>query len=119
MSSSSRSSQPWHPLPLVPILLLLLALLDLRVEIRLIIDHFTLTALSAAIRSHLLAVSVILLQPSLWRRYRRLRGHSSFIPPVPSDPLHPSPTLPGQLPEARLLEVEPVVGPEDPARRPN
>ena len=118
MNYSSRSSQPWQPLPLVPILLLLLALLDLRVEIRLIFDHFTLAALSAAIRSHLLAVSVILLQPSLWRRYRRLREHSTSILPVPSDPSHPSPTLPGQLPAERLQEVEPVTGPEDPARPP-
>jgi len=60
-------------LPLVPILLLLLALADLRVELQLIADHFTFTTLAAAIRTHLLAVSVLLLQPSLWRHYRRQR----------------------------------------------
>jgi hypothetical protein len=59
--------------PAVPLLLLLLALMDLRVEFRLLLDHFTLAALSAAIRSHLLAVLVLLLQPSLWRHYRRAR----------------------------------------------
>jgi hypothetical protein len=60
-------------LPLVPVLLLLLALADLRVELQLIADHFTFTTLAAAIRTHLLAVSVLLLQPSLWKHYRRQR----------------------------------------------
>lgn len=57
------------PFPLIPILLLVLAFLDLRVEFLLMLDHFTLATLAAAIRSHLLAVTVILLQPSLWRHY--------------------------------------------------
>jgi hypothetical protein len=57
--------------PLVPLLLLLLALFDLRIELQLLFDHLTLTSLMAAIRSHLLAVVVLLLQPSLWRHYRR------------------------------------------------
>ena len=56
---------PRRGLPLIPLLLLLLALIDLRVELRLIADHFTLTAVSSAIRSHLLAVFVIALQLSL------------------------------------------------------
>jgi hypothetical protein len=60
--------------PVVPLILLSLALLDLRVEFRLLLDHFTIAALSAAVGSHLLAVSVILLQPSLWRRYRGSRN---------------------------------------------
>jgi hypothetical protein len=55
------------------VLLLLLALADLRVELQLMADHFTFTTLAAAIRTHLLAVSVLLLQPSLWRHYRRQR----------------------------------------------
>ena len=42
---------PRRGLPLIPLLLLLLALIDLRVELRLIADHFTLTAVSSAIRS--------------------------------------------------------------------
>jgi hypothetical protein len=57
--------------PLVPLLLLALALFDLRIELQLLADHVTLTSLMAAIRSHLLAVVVLLLQPSLWRHYRR------------------------------------------------
>jgi hypothetical protein len=60
-----------RPLPLVPPVLLLLALADLRVEFMILADHFTLAAVAAAIRSHLLAVSVLVLQPSLWMHYRR------------------------------------------------
>lgn len=58
-------------LPLVPLLLLLLALVDLQIELRLLFDRFTFTSLFTAIRSHWLAVAVLLLQPSLWRHYRR------------------------------------------------
>lgn len=56
--------------PLMPLILLLLALLDLRVDLQLLADHFTVTALAEAIRSHPLAVAVLLFTPSLWRRYR-------------------------------------------------
>ncbi len=52
-----------------PGLLLLLALLDLRDELLLLGDHITLTSLGYAIRHHLLAVTVLLAMPSLWRRY--------------------------------------------------
>jgi hypothetical protein len=41
------------------------------VEILLLIDHFTFTSLVQGITAHPLAVVVLLLQPSLWRRYRR------------------------------------------------
>jgi hypothetical protein len=51
-------------------LLALLALFDLRVELLILLDHFTFTSLAAALSSHLLAVSVLLLTPSLLRRYR-------------------------------------------------
>ena len=54
----------------VPLLLGLLALLDLRVELQLLTDHFTLAAVGAAVRSHLLAVAVLLLLPSLMSYYR-------------------------------------------------
>jgi hypothetical protein len=56
--------------PLVPLLLGLLALLDLRQELQLLADHITLTALMNTLRSHPLAIAVLLLLPSLWRRYR-------------------------------------------------
>ena len=56
--------------PLVPLLLAFLALLDLRVELQLLFDHLTLTSLTEAVRTHLLAVMVLLFTPSLLRRYR-------------------------------------------------
>ncbi len=59
--------------PLVPLVLLLLALLDLETEIRLLIDHFTVTTLFTAIQTHLLPTTTLLLLPSLWRRYQRLQ----------------------------------------------
>lgn len=65
-----RPSPRRGPLPLLPILLALLALLDLRQELRLLADHFTLTALWFAVISHPLAVIVLLLTPDLLRRYR-------------------------------------------------
>jgi len=56
--------------PLVPLLLAFLALLDLRVELQLLFDHLTLSSLSEAVRTHLLAVMVLIFMPSLLRRYR-------------------------------------------------
>jgi hypothetical protein len=56
--------------PLVPLLLALLALFDLRVELQLLFDHVTLSSLSEAVRTHLLAVMVLIFTPSLLRRYR-------------------------------------------------
>ena len=47
-----------------------LALWDLRTDLALLIDHFTFTSLSFAMRYHLLAVIVLLGSVSLWRRYR-------------------------------------------------
>jgi hypothetical protein len=57
--------------PAVPMLLLVLAFLDLKSELRLLLDHFTFTTLLAAIQSHLLAVTILALLPSLWRIYQR------------------------------------------------
>ena len=64
-------SQQW-----VPLLLLILAFLDLRTELRLLLDHITLTALMYTFRQHTLAVIVLMLQPSLWTHYRgkRVKG---------------------------------------------
>lgn len=63
---SNVRSQRW-----IPLLLLVLALLDLRTELRLLLDHVTLTALIFMVRQHTLAVIVLILQPSLWHQYRR------------------------------------------------
>ncbi|MDP6193682.1 MAG: hypothetical protein AB8A46_09220 [Prochlorococcus sp.] len=53
----------------LPILFLVLAFWDLRTEIRLLWDHFTITELTFAFRYHALAVVVLFSVPSLWRRY--------------------------------------------------
>ena len=76
---ASRSAASRLP-PLVPVALLLLALGDLRVELQLLFDHLTLTSLLEAVVSHPLAVAVLLLQPSLWRHYRR-RPHTATADP--------------------------------------
>ena len=60
----SQHGERWFPL-----LLLLLALYDLRVELLLLRDHITLTGLSYAVRHHLLAIVIIVAMPSLLRRY--------------------------------------------------
>lgn len=70
LAGSPSRSGDWG----VPLLLLLLALIDLRIELQLLADHFTFTSLLAAVQSHLLAVVVLLLQPSVWRHYRRRRS---------------------------------------------
>jgi hypothetical protein len=64
-SRSLRRRVPWAPL-----LLALLALLDLRTEFQLLLDHFTWTSLSVIPLQHPLAVMVLVLLPSLLRRYR-------------------------------------------------
>ena len=58
---------------LVPALLGILALWDLRIELRLLADHFTWAAVAAAIRSHPLAVVVVLVLPSLVQQARGRR----------------------------------------------
>ena len=52
-----------------PILLILLAIGDLRTEILLLSDQFTMTGLGYAIWHHQLAVLVLLGSGSLWRRF--------------------------------------------------
>lgn len=57
-------------IPLTPLLLVALALADLRGELRLLADHFTWSSLGTAVSQHPLAVVVLGLTPSLIRRYR-------------------------------------------------
>lgn len=71
MTPTSDLQQDPRPWPLVPLLLLFFSLFDLRVELQLLFDHVTVASLASAIRSHPLAVIVLVLQPSLWRHYRR------------------------------------------------
>jgi len=68
---SPRRQRSWS---LLPPLLLLLALGDLGIELQLLFDHFTVTTLVIAIRSHPLAVVVLLAQPSLWRHYGSVKS---------------------------------------------
>jgi hypothetical protein len=57
-------------IPLTPLLLLLLAVTDLWTELRILADHFTWSSLGTALVLHPLAVVVLILTPSLLRRYR-------------------------------------------------
>ena len=57
--------------PGLPLLLAALALWDLRGDLLLLLDRPTITAALYLLRDHPLAVLVLLLQPSLWKRYRR------------------------------------------------
>ena len=58
-------------LVVLPLLLAVLALLDLREDLLLLLDRPTITAGLYLLRSHPLAVLVLLMLPSLWKRYRR------------------------------------------------
>ncbi|MCX5967836.1 MAG: hypothetical protein NTV57_09395 [Cyanobacteria bacterium] len=82
-SPSPQGQRSWS---LLPPLLLLLALGDLRIDLQLLLDHFTVTTLVTAIRSHPLAVVVLLAQPSLWRRYGKRQRQVGDISARPSDP---------------------------------
>jgi hypothetical protein len=70
-SSFSPSPVGSKVVPLVPVLLGVAALVDLRVDLQLLFDHVTATTLLAAFQNHILAVMVLLLLPSLWHHYRR------------------------------------------------
>ena len=69
--SDLRSGRGKHRSALwFPALLIVLALLDLRTELLLLVDHFTVTSVLFTVRYHLLAVVVLLASASLWRRYK-------------------------------------------------
>ena len=61
---------PRRPMPLIPLLLVLLALLDLRTELQLLLDHFTFSSLVEIPRHHPLALVVLLCAPWLFQRSR-------------------------------------------------
>ena len=56
--------------PLAPLLLAALAVWDLRSELQLLAEHFTWISLLMIPRYHLLAVTVLILTPSLIRQRR-------------------------------------------------
>ncbi len=55
----------------IPTILLLLSLLDLRTEIKILLDHLTLTSLIYTVKHHILAVSIIISSPSLFKVYSK------------------------------------------------
>jgi len=65
MTRSRRFSVPWAPVALA-----LLALWDLRAELQLLAEQFTWISLLMIPRYHLLAVTVLILTPSLIRQRR-------------------------------------------------
>ena len=69
-AANDRQRRRWRRVPWIPLLLALLALLDLRTELQLLLDHFTWTSLSVIPWQHPLAVVVLVVQPSLISRYR-------------------------------------------------
>ena len=69
-SAALQPSKGKRRLPLAPLLLALLALLDLRVEIQLLLDHFTWISLVMIPAVHPLATAVLLFLPSMLRRWR-------------------------------------------------
>ena len=70
MNRSRLSPRLHWPSGLV-VVLALLALWDLRIEIQLLFEHFTITALREAIWAHPLAVAVLVLLPQLQQRSSR------------------------------------------------
>jgi len=62
---SQPRSVPWSL-----VLLGVLAFLDLRVDLQLLLDHFTWTTLLAMALAHPLAIAVLVLIPGLWSRCR-------------------------------------------------
>jgi hypothetical protein len=70
MSGPLRRPLQQRRLPWVQGLLALLALLDLRVELQLLLDHFTWSSLMQIPVHHPLAMAVLLLVPCLQQRPR-------------------------------------------------
>ena len=56
----------------IPIILVLLAFLDIRTELLIILDHLTVTSLIYTVKYHLLAITVLLVSPSLFQAYSKL-----------------------------------------------
>ncbi len=67
---SDPSGRRPRRLQLVPILLAVLALLDLRAELQLLADHFTFASLVEIPRHHPLAIAVLLFTPWMVQRSR-------------------------------------------------
>ncbi len=53
----------------IPLVLIMFALWDLRIDLRILLDHITLIAIVFAIKSHPLAILVLIFSPSLIKKY--------------------------------------------------
>ncbi len=53
----------------IPILLIVLSIIDLQTEIKILIDHLTITSLIYTIKHHILATAIIIFSPSLLKVY--------------------------------------------------
>ncbi len=53
----------------LPVLLIVLALWDLRIDFRILFDHITLTAIFFAVKNHPLSFAVLIFSPSLIKKY--------------------------------------------------
>ena len=66
--SSGPGRRRHQPLPVIPLLLAVLALLDLRTEVQLLLDHFTVASLIEIPRNHPLAIAVLACTPWMIQR---------------------------------------------------
>ena len=55
----------------IPILLIALSILDIKTELRILLDQATLTSLIYAFRHHTLAFTILILSPSLIKIYNK------------------------------------------------
>ena len=61
----------------IPILLIILSLLDLRIEMRILLDQFTLTSFIYAFRHHTLAFTILFFSPSLIKTYTKYKYYAN------------------------------------------
>ena len=66
--SSGPGRRRHKQLPVIPLLLAVLALLDLRTEVQLLLDHFTVASLIEIPRHHHLAIAVLACTPWMIQR---------------------------------------------------
>ncbi len=57
------------PVSIIPLLLIILSLLELRNEIKLLLDHFTFISLIFAIKENPLPIIILLLSPQMIKKY--------------------------------------------------
>ncbi len=58
----------YYLLEYIPLILLFLAIYDLRIEIKILLDHFTFISLLYAIKNHPLAIFIIVFYPFILKK---------------------------------------------------